>query len=222
MKFWIYIFTSSFLLFSCATTRSNYATQSRSLLNGSEFPPAVKDGQCYMKYIAPEKTITQTKKIYVYIGDEDLEEVDIKYENIEISPAESKWEKKVLENCVSKNPNDCIVACLVETPAKYEVFKILQDTSQSSNFKTVEIQNEILISKGGEVEWVNIVCANDLTHSLKTKIQIELKARGYYQGEISGELNTATFDALKNFQKENQLRIGLLDLDSISKLGIKL
>ena len=45
-----------------------------------------------------------------------------KYENVtervETKPASTKWVKKRADaNCLSANPDDCLVWCLVETPA---------------------------------------------------------------------------------------------------------
>ena len=43
-------------------------------------------------------------------------------EQIEISPATTKWvRRKADRNCLSADPNDCLVWCLVEVPAKTEV-----------------------------------------------------------------------------------------------------
>ena len=42
-------------------------------------------------------------------------------ETIEISPATTKWTKsKADKNCLSADPNDCLVWCLVEVPAQYQ------------------------------------------------------------------------------------------------------
>ncbi len=41
-------------------------------------------------------------------------------EQIETSPASTKWVKRKADrNCLSADPNDCLVWCLVETPAQY-------------------------------------------------------------------------------------------------------
>ena len=41
-------------------------------------------------------------------------------EQIEVSPASTKWVKRKADaSCLSANPDDCLVWCLVETPAQY-------------------------------------------------------------------------------------------------------
>ncbi len=42
-------------------------------------------------------------------------------EQIETAPASTKWvKKKADKNCLSADPNDCLVWCLVETPARFK------------------------------------------------------------------------------------------------------
>jgi len=53
-----------------------------------------------------------------------IEKIPAKYETmteqIETSPASTKWVKKKADrNCLSANPEDCLVWCLVEVPAQY-------------------------------------------------------------------------------------------------------
>jgi len=46
--------------------------------------------------------------------------MDTETEQIEVSPASTKWVKKKADrNCLSADPNDCLVWCYVEVPAQY-------------------------------------------------------------------------------------------------------
>jgi peptidoglycan hydrolase-like protein with peptidoglycan-binding domain len=61
---------------------------------------------------------------YTSIESVDLERIPMQYETtterVEISPATTKWVKrKADKNCLSANPEDCLVWCLVEVPAEY-------------------------------------------------------------------------------------------------------
>lgn len=69
-------------------------------------------------------------------------------EQIEVSPASTKWVKrKADKNCLSADPNDCLVWCLVETPASYRTVSRKVRTGCPSGFvddgtsctKTIEI-----------------------------------------------------------------------------------
>ena len=61
---------------------------------------------------------------YTSIESVELERVPMEYETtterVEVSPASTKWVKRKADrNCLSANPDDCLVWCLVEVPAEY-------------------------------------------------------------------------------------------------------
>jgi len=62
------------------------------------------------------------------IGDAKFERIPMEYEvktkKVELYPSETQWVKrKVDKNCVAADPDDCLVWCLVELPATYEMVK---------------------------------------------------------------------------------------------------
>ncbi|MFK7980093.1 MAG: peptidoglycan-binding protein [Saprospiraceae bacterium] len=62
---------------------------------------------------------------YTSVASVELERVPMKYETtterVEVSPASTKWVKRKADrNCLSANPDDCLVWCLVEVPAEYK------------------------------------------------------------------------------------------------------
>ena len=74
-------------------------------------------------------------------------------DRIEISSASTKWVKRKADrNCISTDPNDCLVWCLIEVPAEYGlaeesmVLKCPDDFQISSDkkycFRAVSIINE--------------------------------------------------------------------------------
>lgn len=93
---------------------------------------------------------TVTEKIQVSAEKISLAEVPGTYETtteqIEISPAATKWVKRKGDrNCLSQDPNDCLVWCLVEVAAQYRtVTKTIMKTAPTTRenvtpaaFKTV-------------------------------------------------------------------------------------
>jgi len=47
--------------------------------------------------------------------------LDFKFDLVEVAPASTKWVKKRADrNCLSADPNDCLVWCLIEVPAKVD------------------------------------------------------------------------------------------------------
>lgn len=67
---------------------------------------------------------TVTEQVLAKEASSRIERMPAKYETIteqiEVSPASTKWvKKKADKNCLSANPEDCLVWCLVEVPASY-------------------------------------------------------------------------------------------------------
>ncbi len=75
--------------------------------------------------IIPAVYETKTETMLVKPESERLEPLQHKYETKseqkEVAPATTKWVKKRgSESCLSANPDDCLVWCLVEVPAQYQ------------------------------------------------------------------------------------------------------
>lgn len=205
----ILLLVSSLSLFYCGSTKSSYSnTQPRTFFDASSLPPPSKYGACYLKYVTQDVYKKVEKSIIVYTGNKTMEEVGFELKRIEIEPAKSQWVRKRLppDQCKpTNNPNDCVVACLEETPAVYQEFKVLNDTIQTADFKLVNLDQEIVIEKGGQSYWIEIVCEKNITHSLLTKVQQSLNERGFYSKEINGEFDETTIESLKKFQQSKRL-----------------
>ena len=181
-------------------------------------------------------------------------EVPAEYEYIEerimVEPATTKWVKgKADAGCLSDDPEDCQVMCLVEVPAQYRTVrrKVLKHAAHT---RTVEIPMEYkIVAKevvvrdesfeevvipptyktiqeryvsraGGYQEWREVLCGDDLTSDRIRRIQVALKAEGYDPGPVDNILGSQTKAALKKFQMENGLPVGNLDRETMRVLGI--
>ncbi len=188
-------------------------------------PPNAKPGSCYAKCLMPDQSSTQSNYVAVYTGDENDEEVDIETREIILKPASSKWEKKKSDrNCLSADPNDCLVWCKVNIPAETKIYKVLIDTSQSQNFYMEDIKHQVLTKKGGYREWKEVICTNQVTDKVYAQIRNSLTQNGYYKEEAESSKNNSFPPELKSaliaFQKENQLPIGELDHETLDALGV--
>ena len=81
-------------------------------------------GVTYRTETIPAEYETVTEQVLVKDASTRIERVPARYETqteqIETSPASTKWVKKKADrNCLSADPNDCLVWCLVEVPAQY-------------------------------------------------------------------------------------------------------
>ncbi len=78
----------------------------------------------YRSETIPAEYETVTEQVLAKDASTRIERVPASYETvtetIETSPASTKWVKKKADrNCLSADPNDCLVWCLVEVPAQY-------------------------------------------------------------------------------------------------------
>ena len=84
-----------------------------------------------------------------------------------------------------------------------------------------DVKERHLVSKGTFSVWTEILCASQTTSSKVRKVQRALKARGYNPGPIDGVLGIQTQTALKQFQNDNGLPLGNLNLKTLKELGVE-
>ena len=77
-----------------------------------------------------------------------------------------------------------------------------------------------LVKKGGYSVWTEILCASQTSSSTVRNVQTALKDKGYNVGLIDGIMGVQTQTALKQFQTDNGLPIGNLNLETLKALGI--
>ena len=180
-----------------------------------------KDGKCYGKCLIPESLTIYANEYAVYTGNELEEDVDIEVREIILQEKSNKWVKKRVDNnCLAPDPNDCVVWCLENLPEKKETLKILLDTTQSSNYIVKRIEKKPASGKKNQTDWKEVLCEKDVTPSIIGEIQNALKVNQYYSGGISGKFDGMTKKALTNFQKNSKLPIGQLDLETLDALGV--
>lgn len=68
--------------------------------------------------------------------------------------------------------------------------------------------------------WFETPCAETLTAEFNASLQRALAARGYYVGEVNGEMDTATRAAVQAYQRLDGLDSGVLSLATARKLGL--
>lgn len=83
-----------------------------------------------------------------------------------------------------------------------------------------EVTEKKLAQKGGYTVWTEILCANKTSASTIRKLQRALRAEGYSIGAADGILGTRTQASLKQFQIDNGLPIGNLNMETLKALGI--
>jgi len=221
----IYTIISYFILISCASTSQTYYEptdyQNQTYYGPSNSDPLVKEsGKCYAKCLVGETIEEATIQVPIYIGVDDSP-FFIEKQEIILSEASTKWVKrKADKNCLSADPNDCMVWCLVEVPREVVELLIVTDTSLTKDYKWQSFSKKNTISKGGFTEWKEVICNYKVTADLNRQIQIALRDRGYNPGPIDNTIGTQTKAALVKFQKTNNLPIGALDVETMTALEI--
>lgn len=168
-----------------------------------------------------------------------------------VTPAGKKWVKgKADQNCLSADPKDCEVLCLVETPAVYK--KVTRKVEKTAAYtkqvevpavtKNVErkiliadaydnrieipatyksVMQRVLVRKGGYAGWKEVLCQQDITESKIAAIQKALIREGYDPGAIDNQMGQMTRDALIQFQRDKGLPVGNLNIETLNALGVQ-
>ncbi len=245
--------------------------------NDGDVPPNALPGKCYAKCYVPDRYEQQSEQIVERPAQQKVVVIPATYETvidtilvhpastqnevvppiygyvadtIMLSSATTKWVKGQADaTCLSDNPDNCRVMCLVQVPAQYRISTKKVMTAPASMkvitvpaeykyvprrvVKTPEtsqiietpatyrtITKSVLVSKGGFGEWHEILCANQVTEDRITQIQNALLKAGYDPGPIDNVLGAQTRAALLKYQKENGLPQGNLNLETLDKLGV--
>lgn len=73
-------------------------------------------------------------------------------------------------------------------------------------------------------DWVEVICPTDLKQPFAASLQRALRARGYYTAAITGHMNSATRQALHNYQTDEGVAAptpGILTVAAARRLGLR-
>ncbi len=207
-----------------------------------------------VKVIAAEyKTVKDT--IVVKPARKKLQVIPATFETVReqvmVEPARTEWVKgKADPGCLSENPEDCQVMCLVELPATYKTIsrKIIKTPARTDEIdipaelkivekrvlvrpaSTQEINipatyktelRRVITNKGGYSEWREILCSQDINTDVIRKVQEALTKAGYNPGPIDNILGNATKEALRKYQLDRGLPVSTaLNLETLKALGV--
>lgn len=228
MKNFLAFLAFSFLLSSCTvlntpppSLRDLNSNNTAAASRAEEGMPS-KPGSCFAKCLIPDQFNESTHEFAIYTGGDEKLDIELDTIQFEKSPETTEWKKtKADKNCLSANPEDCLVWCLVTIPAELKTLVVVKDTSLTNKFLLVNETRKEFVKQGGFTEWREVICDNKLSKSIKIKIQEELTMRGYDPGSTSGFLDKQTRTALEKFQKDNGYPVGQLDFESLDGLGVE-
>lgn len=122
------------------------------------------------------------------------------------TPAGTRWEKRKSDkNCLSSDPNDCLVWCLVDVPA----------VARFEEKKTF-IYNEKLNRR------IEVLCDDDLTEELVVSIYEHLYE--YHYIEKLKKRKRKKFENIKkafeDYQKAHSLHVGHVSIETLQFMGL--
>lgn len=212
---------SAAFLCCCHTANDTFTNKPVPSKKLSYSVPDAKPGECYAKCIIPDQLGENANFIAVYTGIDTEENANIEVKQFQLTPPKKEWVKKKADrNCLSADPNDCLVWCLVEIPGEFEEYKVVKDTTLTSDFELVEVKQKFLAKEGGYTDYRTVLCENQITSSFVSNLQTALKNQDLFAGEISGKVCPNTKSALTKFQKRNKLPVGQFDFETLDVLGV--
>jgi len=176
--------------------------------------------------------------------------IPAKYETrtrkIMVKEESGKWVKKKKDpNCFSENPEDCLIACYEKIPAVYktETYDVMVSAADTveriipAKYKTITKQVVDTPEKVKEIPYDPIyktvreqvmVTPEKIKEEpvpavykqVMGKLQRALRAEGYSIGVVDGVLGARTQTSLKQFQIDNNLPVGNLNMETLKSLGI--
>jgi peptidoglycan hydrolase-like protein with peptidoglycan-binding domain len=190
----------------------------------------IDPGKCYARCLIPDATIIQTEYYLISEPGSDTEKL-FELANVPISDPKQKWVKrKADKNCISADPNDCLVWCLIDIPPKMEQRKVCQDTAAlyeayiasplefTHSESTIEISNV----RGGDTEWKEVICGDDPSYdAIVLAVQSRLDSLSYLDITAVDGFDSATKTALIKYQKDKQIVIGNLTIETLAHLKIE-
>jgi hypothetical protein len=164
-----------------------------------------------------------------------------------IKEASTRWEfRKASKECLSANPDDCLVLFLIEAPAEYKTVEklVLKATAHQRRYDNIDtiifkqvIETKPLTKTLFESppqyekvfrkihphtyysEWREVLCGDGNWGPTLRDLQKELKKRGYYSDKVDDIFGPKTKAAFLHFQKDNHLQMGNLNCATLKALG---
>lgn len=114
-----------------------------------------------------------------------------------------------------------------EIPAEYRTLKVRKVITPAQE-KKIEIPaayqtitNRIKVSDS-YMEWRSILCETNTTPNIITKIQKALAGAGFNPGRVDGVIGGRTMGALRDYQRQKNIAVGQITVETLKSLGVDL
>ena len=213
------------ILANCCVVNSIFSQIPSPIPNIADDP-----GKCYAECIIPDVYDGEiVHELIKYIGD-DYNQDGVEYIKYELEPATTKWVKKIDPTLKSSNQEEEeeeeeeeeSIWCLQETPPEIIEYYTVTDTNLIKEFNIESIKTKILVKSGDYTEKFEVICEEDMPDDFIGQIQMALISQEYDFGPsvIYNEMCPATKATLAEFQQNNALPMGQLDMETLKALGV--
>jgi hypothetical protein len=161
--------------------------------------------------VTPAQYSYDTQKTLVSSESEDVTEIPATYTTLKVrvvkTPATTRTVNipevtKTITKKVRVN-TECLGDVINSTPDQYTT-----------------VTEKRLVSTGGYTEWVEILCAANTSDAVVRQVQTALKDKGYSVGSADGVMGIKTRSMLIQYQKDNGLPQGNLNIETLKSLGV--
>lgn len=214
---------ASSLMMSCGpkvynSGLSHYPSHGR---NGENVPPrpAAGPGECW-KVVELAAVPDSTLRIYNEFTGTTMPDIGVVKTEVVMKAGSEKWiKKKADRNCLSADPADCLVWCLVKTEPIVETFYEVRDTIAIKDFAKKEIY--IVEAPYQYKDWKRVLCDGEINKKLIIETKAALTSRGYTEAESCDNNIKCLLPVLAAFEKKHGLVEGILFYETFVLLGIK-
>ena len=111
---------------------------------------------------------------------------------------------------------------VIETVTEKELVKPAELDAEGGVLSEAEfdVQTTQRIVENRQEIWFETPCPDQVTPEFTTSLQRALAARGLYEGSMTGEMDSATRDAVRAYQSKSGLDSEILSLAASRKLGL--
>ena len=185
-------------------------------------PPATKNTNCEKLLLHPDVNPQDEYKLPIYTG-EPNDEIELKELTYYSEKPKTDWVKKKAErNCLSQNPEDCLVWCLMEVPGKKEKVWVVVKPEQTDEIDWKLFNKDQLIYMDDFFQREKVYCLLP-GKRMSRNICKALQSEGYMTDskckmrKFTDELAAG----LLEYQTDNSLYKGGLSFETLEKLAVK-
>ena len=161
---------------------------------------------CKVEVPAEYKTVTRKR----LVRSEEVREIPVPGKTKTITKQVIAEPARVVERVIPAVYKTVPVRKMVEPPRE-------DRTIIPATYKTIE---KVQVVDGGDLQWREVLCDTNTTAEITSRIQQALKDKGYNPGRIDGIFGHSTLIAMERFQRDNNLIVGQLTMQTVEALGV--